>query len=83
MTCLGRGSQEARGWFQHFGERPGRLTLKWLCSFLTTLNPSSVKDVLFSLSKLCSHLLTLFHDPAAMFEGMFEVLLLWLNRYYL
>lgn len=23
VTCFGRGSQEARGWFQHFGERPG------------------------------------------------------------
>lgn len=23
VTCFGRGLQEARGWFQHFGERPG------------------------------------------------------------
>lgn len=26
VTCLVRGSQETRGWFQHFGERPGRLS---------------------------------------------------------
>lgn len=27
VTCFGRGSQEARGWFQHFGERHREVAL--------------------------------------------------------
>lgn len=71
VACSGRRVTEARGWFQHFGERSGASGEVVLLFSNHTKTQLSYKKLFLYLS--CAHfLLVLFHDPDVTFEARFE-----------